>query len=121
VGAIGTDRVADKGLERKMGEVLSAKGKEMSEIKSNIAALSTFPHFSLQTLICNSISPYCAHPGFSPVARPRRYLFILPSCIHARIFGVSSGGTPRPVPTTRYPGIDGFIPPGLSMSSPLGR
>jgi hypothetical protein len=41
VCAIGTDRVADKGLERKMGEVLSAQGKEMSEIKSNIAALST--------------------------------------------------------------------------------
>jgi hypothetical protein len=38
---IGTDRVADKGLERKMGEVLSAQGKEMSEIKSNLAALST--------------------------------------------------------------------------------
>jgi hypothetical protein len=83
VCAIGTDRVADKGLERKMGEVLSAQGKEMSEIKSNIAALSTqnFPHFSLQTLICNSISPYCAHPGFSPVVRPRRYLFNLPSRI----------------------------------------
>jgi hypothetical protein len=28
-------------LEKKMGEVLSAQGKEMSEIKSNIAALST--------------------------------------------------------------------------------
>ena len=37
VCAIGTDRVADKGLERKMGEVLSAQGKEMSEIKSNIS------------------------------------------------------------------------------------
>jgi hypothetical protein len=41
VCAIGTDRVADKGLERKMGEVLSAQGKEMSKIKYNIAALST--------------------------------------------------------------------------------
>ena len=39
--AIGTDRVADKSLEKKMGEVLSAQGKEMSEIKSNIAAFST--------------------------------------------------------------------------------
>jgi polyhydroxyalkanoate synthesis regulator phasin len=39
--AIGTDRVTDKSLERKMGEVLSAQGKEMSEIKSNIVALST--------------------------------------------------------------------------------
>jgi hypothetical protein len=26
---------------------------------------------------------------------------LLPSCIPARIFGVSSGGTPRPVPATR--------------------
>jgi hypothetical protein len=41
VFAIGTDQVADKSLEKKMGEVLSAQGKEMSEIKSNIAALST--------------------------------------------------------------------------------
>jgi hypothetical protein len=41
VCAIGTDRVTDKSLEKKMGEVLSAQGKEMSEIKSNIAALST--------------------------------------------------------------------------------
>jgi hypothetical protein len=41
VCAIGTDRVADKSLEKKMGEVLSAQGKEMSEIKFNIAALST--------------------------------------------------------------------------------
>ena len=39
--AIGADRVADKSLEKKMGEILSAQGKEMSEIKSNIAALST--------------------------------------------------------------------------------
>jgi hypothetical protein len=38
---IGTDRVTDKSLEKKMGEVLSAEEKEMSEIKSNIAALST--------------------------------------------------------------------------------
>ena len=36
VCAIGTDRVTDKNL----GEVLSAQGKEMSEIRSNIAALS---------------------------------------------------------------------------------
>jgi hypothetical protein len=28
-------------LEKKMGEVLSAQGKEMSEIKSTLAALST--------------------------------------------------------------------------------
>jgi flagellar basal body rod protein FlgC len=41
VCAIGTDRVTDKSLEKILGEVLSAQGKEMSEIKSNIAALST--------------------------------------------------------------------------------
>ena len=41
VCAIGADRVAEKRLEKKMGEVLSAQGKEMSEIKSNLAALST--------------------------------------------------------------------------------
>ena len=41
VCAIGADRVAEKSLEKKMGEVLSEQGKEMSEIKSNLAALST--------------------------------------------------------------------------------
>jgi hypothetical protein len=41
VCAIGTDRVTDKSFEKKLGEVLSAQGKEMSEIRSNIAALST--------------------------------------------------------------------------------
>ena len=40
-----------------------------------------FSHFFLQTLICNPISPYCAHPGLSPVVRPWRYLFHLPSRI----------------------------------------
>jgi hypothetical protein len=32
---------AEKSLEKKMGEVLSAQGKEMSDIKANLAALST--------------------------------------------------------------------------------
>jgi hypothetical protein len=41
VCAIWTDLVADKSLENKMGEILSAQRKEMSEIRSNIAALST--------------------------------------------------------------------------------
>ena len=40
VCVIGADRVAEKSLEKKMGEVLSAQEKEMSEIKSNLAALS---------------------------------------------------------------------------------
>jgi hypothetical protein len=42
VCAIEADRVAEKNLERKkMGEVLSAQGKEMSEIKSNLAAIDS--------------------------------------------------------------------------------
>jgi hypothetical protein len=39
--AIWADRVGEISLEKRMGEVLSAQGKEMSEIKSNLAALST--------------------------------------------------------------------------------
>jgi hypothetical protein len=42
VCAIGTDRVTDKS---------SAQGKEMSEIKSNIAALSTQIYFPEMTLV----------------------------------------------------------------------
>ena len=58
--AIGTDRVADKGLERKMGEVLSAQGKEMSEIKSNIAALSTQMAAIMEEVKRNRIDRYRA-------------------------------------------------------------
>jgi hypothetical protein len=60
VCAIGTDRVADKGLERKMGEVLSAQGKEMSEIKSNIAALSTQMAAIMEEVKRNRIDRYRA-------------------------------------------------------------
>jgi polyhydroxyalkanoate synthesis regulator phasin len=60
VCAIGTDRVADKGLERKMGEVLSAPGKEMSEIKSNIAALSTQMAAIMEEVKRNRIDRYRA-------------------------------------------------------------
>ena len=58
--AIGTDRVADKGLERKMGEVLSAQGKEMSEIKSNIAELSTQMAAIMEEVKRNRIDRYRA-------------------------------------------------------------
>ena len=60
VCAIGTDRVADKGLERNMGEVLSAQGKEMSEIKSNIAALSTQMAAIMEEVKRNRIDRYRA-------------------------------------------------------------
>ena len=60
VCAIGTDRVADKSLEKKMGEVLSAQGKEMSEIKSNIAALSTQMAAMMEEVKKNRIYRYRA-------------------------------------------------------------
>jgi hypothetical protein len=41
-----------------------------------------------QILICNPISPYCAHPGLSLAVRPWRYLFHLPSRITPK------GGSP---------------------------
>ena len=60
VCAIGTDRVIDKSLEKKMGEVLSAQGKEMSEIKSNIAALSTQMAAIMEEVKRNRIDRYRA-------------------------------------------------------------
>ena len=66
--AIGTDRVADKGVERKMGEVLSAQGKEMSEIKSNIAALSTQMAAIMEEVKKNRIDRYRAQSR-SPTPR----------------------------------------------------
>jgi hypothetical protein len=56
VCAIGTDRV----LEKRMGEVLSAQGKEMSEIKSNIAALSTQMAAIMEEVKRNRIDRYRA-------------------------------------------------------------
>jgi hypothetical protein len=60
VWAIGTDRVTDKSLEKKMGEVLSAQGKEMSEIKSNLAALSTQMAAMMEEVKKNRIDRYRA-------------------------------------------------------------
>jgi hypothetical protein len=58
--AIGTNRVIDKSLEKNMGEVLSAQGKEMSEIKSNIAALSTQMAAIMEEVKRNRIYSYRA-------------------------------------------------------------
>ena len=58
VCVIGADRVAEKSLEKKMGEVLSAQGKEMSEIKSNLAALSTQMAAMVEEVKKNRINRY---------------------------------------------------------------
>jgi hypothetical protein len=58
VCAIGTDWVTDKNL----GEVLSAQGKEMREIRSNIAALST----QMAALLKCPMAPQWKHPCLSP-------------------------------------------------------
>jgi hypothetical protein len=67
VCAIGTDRVIDKSLEKKMGEVLSAQGKEMSEIKSNIAALSTQMAAIMEEVKRNRIDRYRPQPWAFPL------------------------------------------------------
>jgi hypothetical protein len=59
----------EKSLEKKMGEVLSAQGKEMSEIKSNLAALSTQMAAMMEEVKKNRIDRYRA-PSRSP--SPRR-------------------------------------------------
>ena len=60
VCVIGADRVAEKSLENKMEEVLSAQGKEMSEIKSNLAALSTQMAAMMEKVKKNRIDRYRA-------------------------------------------------------------
>ena len=64
VCAIGTDRVTDKNL----GEVLSAQGKEMREIRSNIAALSTQMAAIMEEVKRNRIDRYRAQ-SLSPSPR----------------------------------------------------
>jgi hypothetical protein len=66
---------------KKMGEVLSAQEKEMSEIKSNIAALSTQMAAIMEEVKRNRIDRYRAQSRRPSPARPRRYLFNLPSRI----------------------------------------
>ena len=62
---------AEKSLEKKMGEVLSAQGKEMSEIKSNLAALSTQMAAMMEEVKKNRIDRYRA-PSRSPSPRGSR-------------------------------------------------
>ena len=68
VCAIGTDRVTEKNLEKNLGEVLSAQGKEMSEIRSNIAALSTQMAAIMEEVKRNRIDRYRAQ-SLSPSPR----------------------------------------------------
>jgi hypothetical protein len=77
--AIGTDRVTDKSLEKKMGEVLSAQGKEMSEIKSNLAALSTQMAAMMEEVKKNRIDRY------------RHSVYSLFDVFRSTIGGISSG------------------------------
>jgi hypothetical protein len=60
VCVIGADRVREMSLEKKMGEVLSAQGKEMSEMKSNLAALSTQMAAMMEEVKKNRIDRYRA-------------------------------------------------------------
>jgi hypothetical protein len=60
VCAIGADRVADKSLEKKMGEVMSTQGKEMRVLKSNLAALSTQMAAMMEEVKKNRIDRYRA-------------------------------------------------------------
>ena len=69
VCVIGADRVGEMSLEKKMGEVLSAQGEEMSEIKANLAALSTQMAAMMEEVKKNRIDRYRA-PSRSP--SPRR-------------------------------------------------
>ena len=69
VCVIGANRVGEMSLEKKMGEVLSAQGKEMSEIKSNLAALSTQMAAMIEEDKKNRVSGHRA-PSRSP--SPRR-------------------------------------------------
>jgi hypothetical protein len=66
---IGANRVGEMSLVKKMGEVLSAQGKEMSEIQSNLATFSTQMAAMMEEVRKNRVSGYRA-PARSP--SPRR-------------------------------------------------
>ena len=79
---IGANRVAEMSLEKTMGEVLSKQGKEMSEIKSNLAALSAQMAVMMEEVKKNRVSGYRA-PLRSP--SPRRG--DKQGCYHCREMG----------------------------------
>jgi hypothetical protein len=90
VCAIGTDRVTDKSLEKKMGEVLSAQGKEMSEIKSNIAALSTQMAAIMEEVKRNRIVRYRAQSRSPPPRKGDKQ-----GCFHCGAMGHFKRECPR--------------------------
>ena len=65
---IGANRVEEMSLKREMGEVLSAQGKDMREIKSNLAALSAQMVVMMEDVKKNRVSGYRA-PSRSPSPR----------------------------------------------------
>jgi hypothetical protein len=82
VCVIGADRVAEKSLKKKMGEVLSAQRKEMSVIKSNLAALSTQMAAMMEEVKKNHIDRYRA-PSRSPSPRKEDKQ----GCYHCGVMG----------------------------------
>ena len=78
----GPDRVAEKSLKKKMGEVLSAQRKEMSVIKSNLAALSTQMAAMMEEVKKNHIDRYRA-PSRSPSPRKEDKQ----GCYHCGVMG----------------------------------
>jgi hypothetical protein len=68
VCVIGANRVEEMSLKREMGEVLSAQGKDMGEIKSNLAALSVQMVVMMEDVKKNRVSGYRA-PSRSPSPR----------------------------------------------------
>jgi hypothetical protein len=69
VCVIGANRGEERSLKKEMGEVLSAQGKEMEEIKSNLAALSAQMAVMMEEFKRSRVSGYRA-PSRSP--SPRR-------------------------------------------------
>jgi len=82
--------VANRGEEKEMGEVLSAQGKQMGEIKSSLATLSAQMPVMMEEVKKSRVSGYRA-PSRSPSPR----MEVKPGCYHCGKMGYFKGECPK--------------------------
>ena len=90
VCVIGANRGEEMSLKKEMGEVLSTQGKQMGEIKSNLATLSAQMAVMMEEVKKSRVSGYRV-PSRSPSPR----MEVKPGCYHCETMGHFKGECPK--------------------------